>query len=198
MTHYEVLGVAPTAPAADIRRAYLRLAREHHPDRYAGRADPASAAAEERMRSVNEAWAVLGDPQRRSAYDRTLSAGDRPGSAAGAPAAGGIRRPSTTFRPLHDEDEDDDDSWRYEPDEYDPRTGLGRGLTLGPPLLVFAGFGLLAVSLIVGLRALAALAVACLLLAGVLFLGAPVVALFKSQIHENRPQRRGPDHDGPG
>ena len=196
MTHYEVLGVAPTAPVEDIRRAYLRLAREHHPDRHAGRPPEASAAAEERMRSVNEAWAVLGDPGRRSAYDRTLSAGGRTAPVAGG-SEDGIRRPSTEFRPLLDEDEDDDDSWRYEPDEYDPRTGLGRGLTVGPPLLVLAGFGLLAVSLIVGLRALAALALACLLLAAVLFLGAPLVALFKSQIHENRPRGRGSGHDGP-
>lgn len=65
MTHYDVLGVVPTAATADVRRAYLELARAHHPDRSGG--DAAT------MRAVNAAWAVLGDPGRRAAYDRSLS-----------------------------------------------------------------------------------------------------------------------------
>jgi curved DNA-binding protein CbpA len=59
--HYEVLGVAHDADGSEVRRAYLRLAREHHPDRSGG--DP------DRMRAVNAAWAVLGDPMRRRQYD---------------------------------------------------------------------------------------------------------------------------------
>jgi curved DNA-binding protein CbpA len=66
MTHYEVLEVAPGTPTAEIRRAYLRLARAHHPDR--GSRDP------ERMRQINAAWAVLGDDARRAAYDAELAA----------------------------------------------------------------------------------------------------------------------------
>jgi hypothetical protein len=186
VTHYEVLGVATTAPAEDVRRAYLRLAREHHPDRHGTGPSVRAEAAEERMRAVNAAWVVLGDPVRRSAYDRTLTLGPSD-IAAGAGTGGPVQQPSTDFRPLFDDDEDDDDSWRYEPDEYDPRTGLGRWLAVGPPLLVVAGLALLAASLVIGLRALAAVALACLLLAGVMFLGAPMVALFKSQIHEGRP-----------
>jgi hypothetical protein len=58
---YEVLGVAPSAPTAEIRRAYLGLARRHHPDLDSGDA--------ERMRAVNDAWATLGDPVRRARYD---------------------------------------------------------------------------------------------------------------------------------
>lgn len=190
MTHYEVLGVAPTAPAEDIRRAYLRLAREHHPDRHGAATSGRAAAAEERMRAVNAAWAVLGDADRRSDYDRSLARGLDPADPARPP----VDVPSSEFRPHRADDEDDDDSWRYEPDPYDPRTALGRGLSVGPPLLVFAGLGLLAVSMIVGLRAVAAIGVACLLLAGVLFLGAPMVAMFKSQIHENRPPGRPGEH----
>lgn len=64
-SHYDVLGVAPSAKAEAIRRAYLRQARRWHPDRPTG--DP------ERMRAVNEAWQVLGDPRSRAAYDRTLA-----------------------------------------------------------------------------------------------------------------------------
>lgn len=67
MGHYEVLGVAPGADAAEVRRAYLRLARAHHPDRSGGDVD--------RMQAVNAAWAVLGDPVRRRQYDLDLGLG---------------------------------------------------------------------------------------------------------------------------
>ena len=180
VTHYQALGVAPDASPEDIRRAYLRLAREHHPDRHAAAGTPAGRdGAEARMREVNAAWAVLGDEARRADYDRRVLRREEPD------AAPVVHRPSTDFTPIHEHDEDDDDSWRYEPDEYDPRTALGRLLTMGPPLLVVVGLGLLAVSLVVGLRPLAAAALACLLLAGVLFVGAPMVAVFKSQINEH-------------
>ena len=63
VTHYEALGVRVSATAEEIRRAYLRQARLHHPD--VGGGDRA-------MQALNEAWAVLGDPARRARYDRTL------------------------------------------------------------------------------------------------------------------------------
>jgi hypothetical protein len=62
MNPYEVLGVAVTASDAEIRRAYVALARRFHPDTNPG--------GEERMRAVNEAWAVLGDRRRRADFDR--------------------------------------------------------------------------------------------------------------------------------
>jgi hypothetical protein len=61
-THYATLGVPRTASAVDIRDAYRRLARRHHPDSTAGE----DAAA---MAAINEAYRVLGDPARRAAYD---------------------------------------------------------------------------------------------------------------------------------
>jgi hypothetical protein len=64
VTHYQLLGVAPTATMAEIRAAYLRLARRHHPD---------AGGDSARMRELNEAWTVLGDASRRRAYDRTVA-----------------------------------------------------------------------------------------------------------------------------
>jgi hypothetical protein len=64
MNLYEVLGVPRSAPSADVRQAYVELARQHHPDRPGGDA--------ETMRAVNEAWATLGDPARRAQYDLSL------------------------------------------------------------------------------------------------------------------------------
>jgi curved DNA-binding protein CbpA len=63
--HYQALGVAPQASAAELRAAYLRVMRESHPDRR-----PNDPAAEEAARRANAAWEVLGDAARRGVYDR--------------------------------------------------------------------------------------------------------------------------------
>jgi curved DNA-binding protein CbpA len=68
-SHYEVLGVSAEAGADDVRRAYLDRAREAHPDRHIDADGPQRAEAERRMREVNEAWRVLGNPRRRRRYD---------------------------------------------------------------------------------------------------------------------------------
>ncbi len=62
--YYEILGVPRSASQADIKKAFRKLAREHHPDRNAG-----DKAAEKRFKDVNEANAVLSDPEKRKQYD---------------------------------------------------------------------------------------------------------------------------------
>jgi DnaJ-class molecular chaperone len=62
--YYAVLGVPRTASAADIKKAYRKLAREHHPDRNAGNKE-----AERRFKEANEAHEVLADPAKRKQYD---------------------------------------------------------------------------------------------------------------------------------
>lgn len=64
--YYEVLGVPRTASAGDIRRAYRRLARKHHPDLHPA-ADRAKAT--EAFKELNEANEVLSDPAKRGKYD---------------------------------------------------------------------------------------------------------------------------------
>ena len=70
--YYQALGVARDAGADEIKRAYRRLARKYHPD------VSKEKDAEQRMKEVNEAYAVLSDPERRAAYDR-LGEGRRAG-----------------------------------------------------------------------------------------------------------------------
>ncbi|HWC03608.1 MAG TPA: DnaJ C-terminal domain-containing protein [Methylomirabilota bacterium] len=64
--YYEVLGVPRTATPDDVKRAYRQLARKHHPDLQ----PPAERAkAAERFKEINEAYEVLGDPEKRAKYD---------------------------------------------------------------------------------------------------------------------------------
>lgn len=63
--YYQTLGVPRTASQAEIKRAFRKLAREHHPDK-----KPGDTAAERRFKAVNEAHAVLSDPDKRRKYDR--------------------------------------------------------------------------------------------------------------------------------
>jgi curved DNA-binding protein len=62
--YYATLGVPRSAGPAEIKKAFRRLARKHHPDVNKG-----EAAAEQRFKEVNEANEVLGDPEKRKAYD---------------------------------------------------------------------------------------------------------------------------------
>jgi molecular chaperone DnaJ len=65
VTHYEVLGVRRDASTSQIRAAFRRLARAHHPD-------TSTSGSAESLTPINEAWRVLGDPVLRYDYDRTL------------------------------------------------------------------------------------------------------------------------------
>ncbi len=80
--YYEVLGVGPTAAAEQIKAAYRKLARRHHPD--LNRNDK---TAETRFKEVQEAYDVLSDPKKRRAYDQFGHAGVSGAAAAEAAAA---------------------------------------------------------------------------------------------------------------
>ncbi len=74
-SHYDLLGLPATASQDEIRAAYRALARRHHPDTQYG-VDPATAdRSRQTMAALNAAWAVLGDPTRRRAYDAGLAGG---------------------------------------------------------------------------------------------------------------------------
>ncbi len=92
--YYSMLGVAKTASAKEIKAAYRKLARKHHPD-----VNPGDKSAEKRIKDLNEAYEVLGDADKRKKYDELGSnwrayeqagAGAGPGYAPGFdPSQGG-------------------------------------------------------------------------------------------------------------
>lgn len=91
--YYAVLGVPRAASQAEIKKAFRKLARQHHPD-----AKPGDTTAERRFKEVNEANEVLGDPQKRKQYDelganweaisRARASGAGAGAGGGEPYAG--------------------------------------------------------------------------------------------------------------
>src|SRR3984893_17970073 len=83
--YYSTLGVAKTATGKEIKQAFRKLARKHHPD-----VNPGDKAAESKFKEINEAYEVLGDPEKRKKYDelgsnwKMYEQAQRPGRGAGA------------------------------------------------------------------------------------------------------------------
>jgi len=77
--YYKILGVSRGASDDELKKAFRRQAKAHHPDR-----NPDDPEAERRFVEVNEAYDVLSDPQKRAAYDRFGHAAFEGGGAAGA------------------------------------------------------------------------------------------------------------------
>ena len=84
---YAALGVSKDVSQAELKKAYRKLARKHHPD-----SNPGDAAAEARFKEISEANAVLSDPQQRREYDqiRAMRTGAPRFSAGGTGQAGGF------------------------------------------------------------------------------------------------------------
>jgi hypothetical protein len=158
VSHYDVLGVAPGADEASLRRAYVELARRHHPDVAGGDAA--------RMRAINEAWATLSDPARRASYDLALAAPSPAPAAAPAPAATA-----------------GDDAWRDLDDDEPIRITVQapRWLSLLPVALFGVSIGAFVVGIVVSAPALLGLAMLAFILSCLFFLAAPFVALYASR-----------------
>ncbi len=87
--YYRILGVPRNASAQEIKKAYRKLAMQYHPDRNPGK----EKQANEKFKEINEAYAILGDPQKKKQYDQFGTVGDI-GDIFGSPAT------RTTFEDL--------------------------------------------------------------------------------------------------
>jgi len=165
----------------EIRRSYLQLARNSHPDFHNG-SERDRQAAEQKMRRINAAWAVLGDVDARSKYDRERLAGT----------------PRPTFHAHAHGSVDEPDPWR--PFDDDPGTGFNerddRPITSSqlpswlktlPALGVLFGLASMILGSLVGLDAMAKVGMLVLLLSATAFLAAPLVALSLSSRGDRRP-----------
>lgn len=162
MSHYDVLGVAPSAPTAEVRKAYVALARRYHPDRTGGDAT--------QMRAVNEAWATLRDPGRRALYDVSLRGGP-------------VRRPPADEPPDERWDDDVDDLLADLADDtpLGARVVLPRWLSLLPVAVFAASVAVFCAGLMFASSPAIGVAMALFVLSCTMFLAAPFVALLTSR-----------------
>lgn len=171
--HYTTLGVGPSATAADLRTAYLKLARAHHPDKFEG-AD--RQVAEARMQQINEAWNVLGVRHKRREYDATRPADQGPRSATGASKS---RRGHAHFRPF------DDDPVQRADIDLDPTPisgsrGLPRWAAFLPVAFVAGGIFTLALGTMVAAGGVFALGIILVALGAIAFLMMPLIVMSRA------------------
>ena len=201
-----MLGASPNADAEELRRAFVAMARRFHPDRHIGAQPSVRREAEQRMRQITEAWAVLGDRERRRRYDLGLgdrlprsgsagSAGSGPaGSGAATPAAG---RPSgsgsgptggagTSAGPGGASPAAAERDWRA---YASPGAGAGSGrsllvqmLLMSPVLLLIAAGMLSLVGMIVGWPPFFGFALVCVIGAATAFFMLPIWAMTRGNV----------------
>ena len=174
--HYRTLDVAPGATAAELRAAYLKLARANHPDRFDG---SERSRAEARMQEINEAWNVLGVAHKRKEYD----AANDFGTAASANGPG-RRRGRDEFRAFDDDPIDRTDV-DLDPTPLSGSRGIPRWISLMPIAFVLWGVVFIAFGMLVNAAAIIAVAAIVVLLGGVGFLMMPLIVMSRAERDPN-------------
>lgn len=156
----------PDASPEEVRKAYLRLARQHHPDYFVDAPPHERAAAEARMRAVNDAWAAIGDAARRPVE---RAAPPRPFQPFEAPMEGEPDprdQPDVPYRPVR------------------PATTRSRAATLAPAVLLGGALGAGVVAIVTGAELALGCAIVLLGSAAIGFVALPVLALGRAKRDE--------------
>lgn len=169
--HYEELGVAPTASSAEIRSAYVALARRHHPDRMGTSAEVVRAEAAARMARVNAAWTVLSDPARRAAYDARI------GGPSVTTSGAHVRDPDSSFQPF---DTGDDVDPRLLDDTPSGAPSIPRAFAMAPAVLAAVGVVMVFGGAFLGYGGILVVGFFVLAVSGLSFLALPFVALINA------------------
>jgi hypothetical protein len=183
--HYEALGVRVDAEAAEVRQAYLRAARAHHPDFHLDADEGTRARSARKMQELNDAWAVLGDPAARRRYDLSLDRPDGPPTERIRPNRDPQPPPGTGWTPRRGDDrwQSDFRGWADERDELDDDGPPGpRGALAVLPVALFAAAilcGLLGV--VLSARALLAAAFGLVVVSAALFAVLPILTMARGR-----------------
>ncbi len=180
-THYDVLGVSPGATTDEIRAAYRRQARRHHPDTQPDADLETAEEARRTMTALNSAWEVLGNPTRRRAYDAGLVGGWSPVPEPGPGDGDGDDGA--------DESDFDGHFAGYgEPDDEPsgPRRATDH-LVMTPVMLVLAAVALFFFSMMSQWAALRTLSILLLPVAAVGFVAAPLFVMLRGRANDRSP-----------
>lgn len=177
------MGVDPSASVDDIRQAYLLLARREHPDLH-NETEASRSAAEETMRGINAAWAVLGDADERSSYDhdrlrrlRPTTIARPPGDTPGRP--GFTNQPDPNWVPYDNSVDHSEFDERF--DRPITSGGLPSSLAVAPVMSLISGLVAVIAGSLIGVDAAVNFGLVALIASSVLFLTAPLVALRRSR-----------------
>jgi len=170
--HYKTLGIAPSASAADLRAAYLKLARSNHPDKFEGNR---REAAQAKMQAINEAWNVLGVAHKRREYDAI-----RPTDIPNSPGPKTMRG-NAHFRAFHDDESFAEPDIDFDTTPIAGSKGLPRWMAMAPVGLVVAGLVTVGFGTMVNASGIFALGLMALALGGVAFLMLPLFVMSRAE-----------------
>lgn len=167
---YRVLGVKPGAQHAQIHKAYRRLARRYHPDTKLNAPPEEAEVARRRMAALNGAWAILGDPARRAAYDIEAANSLPPPTYMPQSSNGHHFHPPESEEALFDGLDQED--------LYEPPRPIDT-MVMVPVFLVVAAVTLFVLSNMTGSNRLWTLALFTMPVAGLSFIAAPLLMMRK-------------------
>jgi len=173
--HYNTLGVLAGASAADLRAAYLKLARSNHPDMFVG---AERERAQVKMQEINEAWNVLGVAHKRREYDASRPKEQQSRSTPGSSKA---RRGHAHFTPFDDDDLIDRSDIDLDATPIVGSRAIPRWATLSPIALFCIGFVVVGFGTLMNAGGVFLSGIVALVFGAVSFLMMPLIVMSRAE-----------------